>query len=253
MTDFLSASSSSRVILKDSATWNSWLANIESIAVQYDVWELCDPTTEKEPTLLKTPTSVITVEEAEVKYGTKWVETLQMLQTQYTIRNADYIRQKKGMYLVATAIRNSVHTNYQPFIIDQKTPRDLLKYLRQRFLPECDTTTAARLRQLWGTVDCGLDKNTDIDKWLLNWETVQARYKRAKIPEADDAPRQFLDAISVMSPGFHEIWTLRMLDKAKEEANQVTFTELLNRYKAHWSITYGNQATSTKGVSKAAF
>ncbi|KAG0160097.1 hypothetical protein PDIDSM_7624 [Penicillium digitatum] len=67
------------------------------------------------------------------------------------------------------------------------------------------------------------------------------------MPEADDAKNQFLDAISVMSPHFHETWVLRLQDKG-----DIEFTELLNRYKAHWKITYGKQA-SQKGISKAVF
>ncbi|OQD79927.1 hypothetical protein PENSOL_c287G04925, partial [Penicillium solitum] len=57
------------------------------------------------------------------------------------------------------------------------------------------------------------------------------------MPEADDAPTQFLDAISVMSPSFHDTWTLRLQDQP-----EISFTELLNRYKAHWSITHGRPA-----------
>ncbi|OQD94372.1 hypothetical protein PENSOL_c026G06935 [Penicillium solitum] len=103
----------------------------------------------------------------------------------------------------------------------------------------CDPTNAARLRQQWRNLDRGLDRNVDIDKWLLNWETIQARCKRAKMPEADATPTYFLDAISVMSPAFHENWTLRLQDRP-----ETSFTELLNRYKAHWSITHGKPAVT---------
>ncbi|KAG0153443.1 hypothetical protein PDIDSM_5296 [Penicillium digitatum] len=67
------------------------------------------------------------------------------------------------------------------------------------------------------------------------------------MPEANDVKNQFLDAISVMSPNFHETWVLRLQDKG-----DIEFTELLNRYKAHWKITYGKQA-SQRGISKAVF
>jgi hypothetical protein len=249
MVDYLSAGSSSRVILKDTATWDPWLANIESIAVQFDVWELCDPSQEEEPEPLKAPGKVISMAEAQKEYKDKWFESLKMLQSEWSIDNTIYTQQKKGLNVVVTAIRNSVHPNYQPFIIDYKTPYALLRNLRQRFAAECDPTNAARLRQLWRNLDRGLERNTDIDKWLLNWETVQARCKRAKMPEADDAPTQFLDAISVMSPGFHETWTLRLQDK-----EDIGFTELLNRYRAHWKITHGKPAAANqRGISKAAF
>ncbi|KAG0159436.1 hypothetical protein PDIDSM_6958 [Penicillium digitatum] len=100
------------------------------------------------------------------------------------------------------------------------------------------------LRQQWRQLDRGLDRNTDIDKWLTSWETMQKWCKRAKMPEANDVKNQFLDAISVMSPNFHETWVLRLQDKG-----DIEFTELLNRYKAHWKITYGKQA-SQRGSQK---
>lgn len=106
-------------------------------------------------------------------------------------------------------------------------------------MAECDPTYVARLRQQWRNLDRGLDRNVDIDKWLLNWEIIQARCKRAKMQEADDTPTQFLDAISVMSPDFHEIWTLRLQDRP-----EISFTELVKRYKAHWIITHGKPAAT---------
>ena len=247
MAEYLSAGPSSRVILKDTTTWDAWLANIESIAVQFDVWELCDPTIEERPEPLLPPTKILSIVEAQREYKEQWFESLKMLQTQWAIDNTAYTQQKKGLSIVVTAIRNSVHASYQPFIIDYKTPYDLLRKLRQRFAAECDPTNAARLRQQWRNLDRGLDRNVDIDKWLLNWETIQIRCKRANMPEADDAPSQFLDAISVMSPSFHDTWTLRLQDQP-----EMSFTELLNRYKAHWSITHGRPAVQ-RGISKAAF
>lgn len=67
------------------------------------------------------------------------------------------------------------------------------------------------------------------------------------MPEADDAKNQFLEAISVMSPGFYETWVLRLQDKG-----DIPFADIINRYRAHWKITYG-KAGGQRGVSKAAF
>lgn len=120
---------------------------------------------------------------------------------------------------MATAIKNSLHPSYQTFITCD-TPWKLLRNLRQRFAPECVPTYAAKLRQQWRNLDRGLNRNTDIEKWLLNWETIQVRCARAGMSEANDATAQFLDAISIMSPGFHETWTLRFEDK------NVEFSEL---------------------------
>ena len=247
MAEYLSAGSSSRVILKDSTTWDLWLANIESIALSYEVWDLCNPELEAAPKPLEEPKEP-DIEKTKEEYKEDWFQVYQATYLQWTSKNSRYVKKRQGLNIVVTAIRNSVHANYQPFIIDYKTPYELLRNLRQRFASECDPTNAARLRQLWRTLDRGLERNTDIDKWLLNWETVQARCKRAKMPEANDASTQFLNAISVMSPRFHETWTLRLQDK-----NDITFTELLNRYRAHWKITYGKPVASQRGISKAAF
>ena len=69
------------------------------------------------------------------------------------------------------------------------------------------------------------------------------------MPEVDDAPTQFLDAILVILPRFYEIQTLRLQDK-----EDIGFTKLLNRYRAYWKITYGKLAAANqRGISKAAF
>ena len=52
--------------------------------------------------------------------------------------------------------------------------------------------------------------------------------------EVDDAKNQFLKAISVMSPGFYEIWVLRLQDN-----NDIPFADIINRYRAYWKIIYG--------------
>jgi hypothetical protein len=56
----LSASSSSRVTLKDSSNWELWLSTIKTIAEQFEIWDLCDPKEDKEPALPEEPTGVIT-------------------------------------------------------------------------------------------------------------------------------------------------------------------------------------------------
>ena len=55
MAEYLSAGSSSRVILKDSTTQDSWLANIESIVLSYEVWDLYNPELEAALKLLEEP------------------------------------------------------------------------------------------------------------------------------------------------------------------------------------------------------
>lgn len=82
--------------------------------------------------------------------------------------------------------------------------------LHKRFAPESDPTYKTKLRQQWRNLDRGLDRNTDIEKWLLNWESLYQSCKKVRMPEAEDATNQFLEAISIMSPGFYEIWALRV-------------------------------------------
>jgi hypothetical protein len=157
--------------------------------------------------------------------------------------------------LVANAIRQSIHKQYQVFI-NQETPWGLLRNLRQRLSPECDPTYKASLRAAWRNLDRGLDKDTDIDKWLLNWQTLQTRCAKAGITEASEASIQFLEAISVISPEFYAAWivlveTSSASTKSQEE-KQAEFGSLLNRYKAHWLITHGRPAQQ-RGISIAVF
>ena len=237
-----SATQSSRVILSDSTNWESWISTIRSIAEQYSIWQLCDPEIPDQPEVPDEPEAP-TIEDAKKNYPDEWYQVMKIQQSEWTTKVTNHKKQIQGLNHVATAIKNSLHPSYQVFIT-YDTPWKLLRNLRQRFAPECDPTYAAKLRQQWRSLDRGLDRSTDIDKWLLNWETIQVRCARAGMREAEDASVQFLDAISVMSPIFHEVWTTKERD--------VSFPELLTRYKAHWAITHG-KASTQRGMSKAVF
>ncbi|KAJ6047199.1 uncharacterized protein N7446_012033 [Penicillium canescens] len=240
----LSAISSSRVILRDSTNWEAWLSTIRGIADQYNVWELCDPDKKEQPVVPDEP-EPSSIEAAKNDDPVNWYKIVKLQQVEWSTQVSKHGKRILGLNCVATVIKNSLHPSYQTFITHD-TPWKLLRNLRQRFAPECDPTYAAKLRQQWRNLDRGLDRNTDIEKWLLNWETIQVRCARAGMSEANDATVQFLDAISTMSPGFHETWTLRLEDK------NVVFPELLTRYKAHWAISHG-KASTQRGISKAVF
>lgn len=76
MAEYLSAGSSSRVILKDSTTWDSWLANIESIALSYEVWDLCNPELEAAPKPLEEPKEP-DIEKTKEEYKEDWFQVYQ--------------------------------------------------------------------------------------------------------------------------------------------------------------------------------
>ncbi|KAG0157421.1 hypothetical protein PDIDSM_4606 [Penicillium digitatum] len=222
------------VVLKDTTSWDSWLPYIKSIATQYDVWELCDPSQKVAPPPLAPPTKVISIEKAKEQYKDDWYQAKMLLHEEWIAENAIYTRKKNGVGMVVRAIRGTVHPTYQPLIIEYETPWELLYNLHKRFAPESDPTYPARLRRQWRSLDRGVDQSTDIDKWLINWETMQTRCKRAKLPEADNASHHFLDAISALSPEFYGTWVLKLQDRS-----DIEFTELLGRYRAHWRITHG--------------
>ncbi|KAJ5826563.1 hypothetical protein N7447_003326 [Penicillium robsamsonii] len=228
MSEYALLAPSSRVILKDALTWKPWIASIKGIAEQFGIWELCDPKNKTQPEVPKEPEEP-SIEDAKKKHPDDWYETIKLEQ----------------------AI--CVDPRLQAFIPSYTTPWELLRNLRQKFVPECDPIYAAQLRKRWRNLDQGLDgldRNTDIDKWLLNWETLQARCADIGYIDAKEASIQFLHAISAMSPEFYEIWTLRLEDK-----KDVDFSELLTRYKVHWSISHGKSGGGApqRSVSKATF
>ncbi|KAJ5277781.1 hypothetical protein N7524_003934 [Penicillium chrysogenum] len=200
----LSANSSSRVTLKDSSNWELWLSTIKTIAEQFEIWDLCDPESDTEPVLPKEPIEP-SWEDLKRDHPMDWFHVYGVMNTQYERKLSTYKKKLQGRKIVANAIRQSIHEQYQVFI-DQETPWGLLRNLRQRLSPDCDPTYKAGLRAAWRNLDRGLDKETDIDKWLLNWQTLQKRCVKAGITEASEASIQFLEAISVMSPEFYAAW-----------------------------------------------
>ncbi|KAL2695503.1 hypothetical protein AAEP93_000288 [Penicillium crustosum] len=242
------SAASSRVILKDTESWDAWLSYIKAIAVAYKVWDQCNPSLkEEERPKLEPPEEIISVKDAIKEYPEHWFNVRLSLKADWDAENRAYQSKLQALDLVAVAIRQSVDTPYQPFIIDIPSPLELMLNLHKRFAPESDPTYKTKLRQQWRNLDRGLDRNTDIEKWLLNWESLYQSCKKARMPEAEDATNQFLEAISIMSPGFYETWALRVQDN-----QDIPFFEIMTRYKAHWKITHGRPAAQ-RGISKAAF
>ncbi|KAI2685533.1 hypothetical protein LCP963914a_4860 [Penicillium roqueforti] len=242
------SAASSRVILKDTESWDAWLSYIKAIAVAYKVWDQCNPSLkEEERPKLEPPEEIISVKDAIKEYPEHWFNVRLSLKADWDAENRAYQSKLQALDLVAVAIRQSVDTPYQPFIIDIPSPLELMLNLHKRFAPESDPTYKTKLRQQWRNLDRGLDRNTDIEKWLLNWESLYQSCKKARMPEAEDATNQFLEAISIMSPGFYETWALRVQDN-----QDIPFFEIMTWYKAHWKITYGRPAAQ-RGISKAAF
>ncbi|OQE59396.1 hypothetical protein PENNAL_c0325G00318, partial [Penicillium nalgiovense] len=250
----LSAFSSSRVTLKDSSNWELWISTIKTVAEQFEVWELCDPEKDTEPALPEEPIEP-DWEELQREYPRDWFHVYGVKNAQYERQYNAYKKKLQGRKVVANAIRQTIHEKYQVFI-DQETPWGLLRNLRQRLSPECNPTYKASLRAAWRNLDRGLDKSTDIEQWLLNWQTLQKRCAKAGITEAREASIQFLEAIAVISPEFHSSWVtsaeIACASEKNEEERQADFGNLLTRYKAHWLITHGRQQAQ-KGVSKAVF
>lgn len=79
-------------------------------------------------------------------------------------------------------------------------------------------------------LDRRLDKNTDINKWLLNWELTRSECAKAGIHGATEAAAidQFLDAILDMLPAFYNLWVLRM-----EMRLETTIADLIVQYRSN--------------------
>jgi hypothetical protein len=255
MSDYtLSANSFCHVTLKDPSNWELWLLIIKTIAEQFEVWDLCDPELDTEPALPEEPIAP-SWKDLKRDHPMDWYHIWRVIYTQYKRKLSAYEKKLQGRWVVANAIRQSVHEKYQVFL-DQETPWGLLRYLRQWFSPDCDPTYKASLRAAWRNFDQGLDKDTDIDEWLLNWQTLQKRCVKVGITNDSEASAQFLLAISVMSPEFFIVWiklaeTSSASTKSQEE-KQADFRRLLTRYRAHWLITHGTPAQQ-RGMSKAMF
>ncbi|KAJ5282966.1 hypothetical protein N7497_001870 [Penicillium chrysogenum] len=205
MSDYtLSANSFCHVTLKDPSNWELWLLIIKTIAEQFEVWDLCDPELDTEPALPKEPIEP-SWEDLKRDHPMDWYHIWRVIYTQYKRKLSAYKKKRQGRSVVANAIRQSVHEEHQVFLV-QETPWGLLRYLRQWFSPDCDPTYKASLRAAWRNFDQGLDKDTDIDEWLLNWQTLQKRCVKVGITNDSEASAQFLLAISVMSPEFYTVW-----------------------------------------------
>ncbi|KAI2732946.1 hypothetical protein CBS147339_9998 [Penicillium roqueforti] len=244
----------SRVILKDSSNWALWLTTIQAIAQTYNIWDYCNPKLEKEP---DRPVAPIAPKWEDVKkeYGNDWYNVFNVLNGEYQEKKTTYNRGLQGFNVVANAIKSNVLPTHQAFLT-QDSPWALLRNLRQRYAPECDPMYRSNLRVEWNNLDRGLDRNTNIEKWLLKWETLYTRCVAAEVSEAKDAAMQFLQAIITISPEFFAARLKDVQQSLSQEKTQqertIEFSELLSHYKTQWDGTIGRQATQ-KGMSKAVF
>lgn len=100
------SAASSRVILKDTESWNSWLPYIKAIAIAHDVWDQCDPfLKDEERPKLEPPTEIISIDEAMSKYKDNWFYVRQSMKSDWDTKHKDYLAKMKGLLLVASAIR----------------------------------------------------------------------------------------------------------------------------------------------------
>jgi hypothetical protein len=203
MEDITLSAASSRVILKDAASWNPWLIGIKTLAQKHKVWTYCNPELEAEPVIPTAP-ETLSMEECKKMDEKNWVQVAAMREREIE-RNE---KLESGIYSVAYAIQSSVHRQYQTLLMEE-SPWALLRGLRRRFDPKQDPTYATRLRYQWSTIDRGLDRGTDIEKWLQNWENIQGECVKAGITDNIGASAHFLHAIAIMSPTFYEIWSLK--------------------------------------------
>jgi hypothetical protein len=206
-----------RVILKVLSDWEIWLSTIKTIAEQSEIWDTCNSEEGEEPALPDEPIEP-SWENLRKKHPTDWCHVYGVLTAQYERKLSAHKKKLQGCKLVANAVRQSIHEKYQVFI-DQETPWGLLQNLRQHLSPDCDPTYKPSLKSAWRNLHRGLD-NIDIDKWLLDCQTLQRRCDKAGITEASEASIQLLEAIPIASPGFYVSWIASVEADAARERSQ---------------------------------
>lgn len=225
-------SSTTKVILATPSDWREWYQLIKSSAGYAKVWEYINPDTKPEdlPVLTEpefpTPATVKGNAATYAQLSKDEQEELKEMRKEYRRLFKIYEKKTDALYEISKNIQGSIDRSHLYLLEDKLEPRDMLVSLRERLAPTeivRERTLIAKYRKLQKITD-----DTDIDKWLRDWQTIFTQCKTANIPDVQGtrAVTDFLVAISKIDSSFADI----QLDKVDELESKGKKTEIPTLY-----------------------
>jgi hypothetical protein len=237
------------ILLTESKDWDDWYEVIRGTAVRKGVFHLIDVTKETTPMALSKPVrpTLSTAKDG----ATTFSDLTATEQSYYKIlldEHKDNVRefeqQERALNEIYALISDTLARPLRTYTRDLDSPHDILRALRKRLEP----TSFARKADLSKEYQAlkQVDKHTNVDNWLMKWETTYAAAVKVNLPDIQGQQPlwDFLTAVK----GIDKTWgistassiQMKLMDEPEKEYDVLKVVE-----------QYRNNIRYTKATAKA--
>ncbi|KAJ5561490.1 hypothetical protein N7461_000251 [Penicillium sp. DV-2018c] len=224
--------------------------NVSAVKGDHKVWEILDPEKSDEEI-----TKEIDEPELPPMPQQAMNETNQMMYRMwgyqmdvYKVKLATYERQQKGLAIVNTAIKASIHENQQYSLEDKDTARQRLLFLKSRFGQSFNRFEMVR-KEWKATSHLPPKKDADVDKWLSEWLRLYDLATSLKI-QVVYAERDFLEAVKDVNN--MRVWWTKNHESIVSNNQAADVHQLAEEFRSQYS-ELNPKTSSAPSVSRAAF
>ncbi|CAM1501614.1 Fc.00g035980.m01.CDS01 [Cosmosporella sp. VM-42] len=213
--------SSSRVSLQGPGDWKQLVSIIQKLAIAQNVWDFIDPSKDVKEALAKPikPTHLDVNEEATniAALTTEEFRRLEFLHLQYRTKLQGHRDQQKALASIQQYIVKTIG-NYYGTIADERDIAKQLSLLQARVQPT-DWAYEQGILERYHTV-LETPNRSKTEDWITSWQKVLTEARRLGLPDAQGLrpTRQFIQAVSSISPSFTDYWVNRLEDQARTGA-----------------------------------
>jgi len=223
------------VVLSNTNDWDEWIEVVKVHALAGEVWEYVDPSKDQVPTLeepkLPRPEDVKPGATSYGQLSTEEKDDYKMLRQDYKLDLDRYTRKKNALSSLCCHIQSTVSRSCLFYTYGATTARQMLIELKKRLQPT-DQLRELELSRKYGKLKKS-PKNQDITEWLYTWEKVYHECHKINLPDVQQgrAVRDFLSAVSSITPEFAAIWSAETRKAHKEARTLPNLFEVVEEYR----------------------
>jgi hypothetical protein len=163
--------------------------------------------------------------------STEEKDDYKMLRQDYKLDLERYTRKRNALSSLCSHIQSTVSRNCLFYTYGATTARQMRIELKKRLQPT-DQLRELELSRKYGKLK-KTPKNQGITEWLYTWEKVYYECHKISLPDVQQgrAVRDFLGAISPITPEFAAIWSAKAKKAQKEERMQLDLFEVVEEYR----------------------
>jgi hypothetical protein len=157
-------------------------------------------------------------------------QVYQILVNNYNMDKSEFEAQTRALHQIRKKINYTLDSTYHDELLEAESIRVQLQAISNRFAPENDPNYARNVKRQWRELQKGPTKNTDVTKWLRQWETLRPEAIRAGMKSVEESGwSDFLDSIQTLSPEFFALWDHDISENGKIP----TFERIIALFRAH--------------------